>query len=198
MSVWSWRASRWVLLGGAGVVLAACGGTAAGLTTSRSNGTGTSGGPPSAAAVSAYVAQVEPVRLGVNQLLSGADPILDGFKAHTISPQAAGDQMSALEQRFATYLVTMEAIDPSNAVLRKLNAPYANTYYLQDNYLSVLAAALPDSSFADLPDTQNAQRLAIIEWRTQLQGVANAVQVRLPADLQQAGRGEIAPSPSGS
>jgi hypothetical protein len=178
-------------------MLAACGGTTAGLTTSSPNATGTSGAP-SAAAVRAYVVQVEPVRLGVNQLLLGADPILDGFRAHTITPQAAGDQMSALEQRFATYLVTMEAIDPSNAVLRKLNAPYANTYYLQDNYLSGLAAALPDSSFDDLPDTQNAQRLAIIEWRTQLQVVANAAKVRLPADLQQAGRGEIAPSPEGS
>jgi hypothetical protein len=179
------------------VVLAACGGTAAALTASGSNATGTSGAP-SAAAVRAYVAQVEPVRRGVNRLLMGADPILDGFQADTITPQAAGDQMSALEQRFATYLVAAESLDPQNAVLRKLNAPYANTYYLEDNYLSVLAADLPDSSFDDLPDTQNAQRLAIIEWRTQLQVVANAAKVRLRADLQQAGRGEIAPSPDGS
>jgi hypothetical protein len=153
---------------------------------------------PSAAAVRAYVAQVEPVRLGVNRLLLGADPILDGFRTHAITPQAAGDQMSALERRFASYVVAAEAIDPQNAVLRKLNAPYANTYYLQDNYLSVLAAALPNNSFDDLPNTQNAQRLAIIEWRTQLQVVADAAKVRLPADLQRAGRGEIAPAPTGS
>jgi hypothetical protein len=153
---------------------------------------------PSAADVRAYFARVEPVRLGVNKLLLEADPILDGFRAHTITPQAASDQMSALEQRFASYVVAAEAIDPGNAVLRKLNAPYANTYYLQDNYLSSLAAALPNNSFDDLPDTQNAQRLAIIEWRTQLQVVANAAKVTLPADLQQAGRGEIAPSPTGS
>jgi hypothetical protein len=153
---------------------------------------------PSAADIRAYVARVEPVRLGVNQLLLGADPILNGFRAHIITPQSAGDQMSALEQGFASYVVAAEAIDPGNAVLRKLNAPYANTYYLQDNYLSALAAALPNSSFDDLPDTQNAQRLAIIEWRTQLQVVANAAKVTLPADLQQAGRGEIAPSPTGS
>jgi hypothetical protein len=144
------------------------------------------------------MAQVERVRLPVNQLLLGADPILDGFRAHTITPRAAGDQMSALEQRFASYVVAAESLDPQNAALRKLNGPYASTYYLEDNYLSVLAADFPSSSFDGLPDTQNAQRLAIIEWRTQLQVVANAAGVRLPADLQQAGRGEIAPSPTGS
>jgi hypothetical protein len=176
-------------------VLAGCGNAAS--ASSSANGSG-GAGMPSAAEIRAYVARVEPVRLGVNQLLLGADPILDGFRAHTITPQAAGDQMSALEQRFASYVVAAEAIDPANPVLWKLNAPYANTYYLQDNYLSVLAAALPNSSFDDLPDTQNAQRLAIIEWRTQLQVVAHAAKVTLPADLQEAGRGEIAPSPTGS
>lgn len=189
------RCSAWILIVRMASVLAGCGNAA--NASSSTNGSASSR-KPSAADVRVYVAQVEPVRLGVNQLLLGADPILDGFRAHTITPQAAGDQMSALEQRFAAYLVAAEAIDPPNAVLRRLNAPYANTYYLQDNYLSVLAAALPDNSFDDLPDTQNAQRLAIIEWRTQLQVVANAARVRLPADLQQAGRGEIAPSPTGS
>jgi hypothetical protein len=195
MPAWSRRWSAWILVVGMASVLAGCGDAAS--ASSSTNGSASSR-KPSAADVRAYVAQVEPVRLGVNQLLLGADPILDGLRAHTITPQAAGDQMSALEQRFATYLVAAEAIDPPNAVLKKLNAPYANTYYLQDNYLSVLAAALPNNSFDDLPDTQNAQRLAIIEWRTQLQVVANAVKVRLPADLQQAGRGEIAPSPTAS
>lgn len=144
------------------------------------------------------MARVERVRLPVNRLLQGADPILDGYRAHTITPQAAGDQMSVLEQHFASYVVAAESLVPQNATLRKLNAPYANTYYLEDNYLSVLAADLPRGSFDGLPDTQNAQRLAIIEWRTQVQVVADAAGVRLPADLQQAGRGEIAPSPDGS
>ena len=62
----------------------------------------------------------------------------------------------------------------------------------------MLAADLPGNDFDNLPDTQNAQRLAIIEWRTQLEVAARAAGVRLPADLQQAGRGEIAPSPTGS
>jgi hypothetical protein len=42
------------------------------------------------------------------------------------------------------------------------------------------------------------QRLAIIEWRVQLQLAAAQAGYLLPADIQQAGRGEIAPSPTGS
>ncbi len=193
MAVKSRRVAGWALVGGLAALLAGCGGAAGSTTLDLSAASG-----PPAADIRAYVAEVERVRLPVNRLLLGADPILDGFRAQTITPQEAGDQMSALEQRFATYVVAVESVNPQNAVLRKLNAPYANTYYLEDDYLSVLAADLPNSSFDDLPDTQNAQRLAIIEWRTQLQVVADAAGVRLPADLQQAGRGEIAPSPTGS
>jgi len=50
----------------------------------------------------------------------------------------------------------------------------------------------------NLPSTQDQQRLAIIEWRTQLQLAAARAGFALPADIQQAGRGEIAPSLSGS
>jgi hypothetical protein len=188
------RLVAWGLVGGLAVVLADCGGAGSSTTLGVSAAFGT----PSAADIGAYVAQVERVRLPVNRVLLGADPVLDGYRTHTLTPQAAGDQMSALEQQFATYVVAAESLDPRNATLRTLNAPYANTYYLEDNYLSVLAADLPSGSFDGLPDTQNAQRLAIIEWRTRLQVVANAAGVRLPADLQQAGRGEIAPSPTGT
>lgn len=194
MAAKSHRWAGWALVSGLGVLLAACGGAAG----STPPGPSAASGTPSAADIRTYLGQVERVRLPVNQLLLGADPILDGFRTQTITPQEAGDRMSALEQRFATYVVAAESVNPPNATLRKLNAPYANTYYLEDNYLSVLAADLPNRSFDGLPDTQNAQRLAIIEWRTQLQVVADAVGVRLPADLQQAGRGEIAPSPTGS
>jgi hypothetical protein len=188
------RLVAWALVGGLALVLAACGGAASSTTL----GLATASQAPSAADIRAYVAQVERVRLPVNRLLLGADPILDGYRAHSLTPQAAGDQMSALEQQFAAYVVAAESLDPQNPTLRTLNAHYANTYYLEDNYLSVLAADLPSGSFDGLPDTQNDQRLAIIEWRTRLQVVANAAGVRLPADLQQAGRGEIAPSPTGS
>jgi hypothetical protein len=69
---------------------------------------------------------------------------------------------------------------------------------LEDAYLSALAAALPERRFDDLPHTQNRQRAAIVGWRIQLEVLAQRLGVRLPADLQAAGRGEIAPSPSGS
>ena len=50
----------------------------------------------------------------------------------------------------------------------------------------------------DLPDTQAEQRAAIIQWRIGLAVLARRVDFSLPGDLQAAGRGEIAPSPSGS
>ena len=65
-------------------------------------------------------------------------------------------------------------------------------------YLSALTAAIPEREFDDLPKTQDAQRAAVIAWRTRLEVVAAGLGVQLPADLQQAGRGEIAPSPFGS
>lgn len=166
-------------------------------------GSSTSSAPPLASGVSrsdlrSYVASVERIRLPVNRLLDEADPILDADHDHRISSAEAGRRFSALEERFAGYTVAINALRPPDATLRRLNAGYAHTYLLEDNYLSALAAALPDGDFDGLPDTQNAQRLAIIEWRTRLQEVADALGVRLPSDIQQAGRGEIAPTPSGS
>ena len=131
----------------------------------------------------------------MNQLLLGADPILDGYRTHTITPQAAGDEMSQLEHRFASCVVSAQSLDPADSTLSKLNAPYADTYYLEDNYLSMLAADLPGNDFDNLPDTQNAQRLAIIEWRTQLQVAANVAGVRLPptSNRQVGGRSPLHP-----
>jgi hypothetical protein len=152
----------------------------------------------SATELRAYVSQIEAVRLPVNDLLEGADPILDAYHDQTITPAQASTRMSALEQRFAGYLLTVNAITPSSPVLAKLNSPYAHTYYYEDSYLSALASDLNDGEFDDLPNTQNAQRLAIIEWRSQLEILARETGVGLPPDIQQAGRGEIAPAPGGS
>lgn len=69
---------------------------------------------------------------------------------------------------------------------------------LEDAYLSALTAALPEHRFDALPDTQSQQRAAIVAWRVQLEVLASRLNVSLPADIQAAGRGEIAPSPSGS
>jgi hypothetical protein len=161
---------------------------------------GSTSGPPGATAAElrAYVHEIEAIRLPVNDLLDQADPILDAYHDKTISPAVASSRMSALEQRFATYLLDVNAIDPSNPALAKLHAPYAHTYFYEDNYLATLASDLEEGDFDNLPNTQVAQRLAIIEWRTQLEILARQTGVGLPADIQQAGRGEIAPSPEGS
>jgi hypothetical protein len=151
-----------------------------------------------AADVRAYVTAVENVRLPVNTLLNGADPILTALHEHRITPAQAAARMGTLESAFAGYLLKMQQIQPSDSQLRAINTPYANTYFYEDSYLATLASDLRDGDFDNLPDTQDAQRLAIIIWRTKLEAIAARSGVTLPADLQQAGRGEIAPGPSGS
>jgi hypothetical protein len=145
-----------------------------------------------------YLHEVEPIRLAVNKLLDGADPILHALATGRIQRGEAVRRMGGLERRFATYTVDIAALDPPSAQLRALNAPYAETYVLEDAYLSALTAGLADGNLHDLPNTQDAQRAAIIRWRTRLTVLASYAQAPLPADLQQAGRGEIAPSPDGS
>jgi hypothetical protein len=144
------------------------------------------------------VGEVEPIRLAVNKLLGGADPILEAFHDRRIPPSEAARRMGRLEQRFAAYAVDIAAVDPPTTQLRALNAGYSNTYVFEDAYLSALVAGLADDELADLPNTQAAQRAAIIRWRIGLTVLARAADAPLPADLQQAGRGEIAPSPNGS
>jgi hypothetical protein len=151
----------------------------------------------SASALQSYLAAVEPIRLGVNHLLEDADPILSSYRDHRFSGDQATAAMSRLEQSFATCMVDINALQPSNGTLAGINAPYAHTFILEDSYLNALVAALPGGDFGSLPNTQPERREAIIEWRV-LEILANAASVVLPADLQQAGRGEIAPSVSGS
>lgn len=162
--------------------------------------TGASSGPapvPSGA-LRSYLHAVEPIRLGVNRLLGTADPILDAFRAHQSTGDEAAAAMDTLERRFADATVRINVLAPSDPTLARINAPYAHTYILEDAYLSALVAALPSGNFSTLPNTQNDQRASIIEWRTQLEVLARRSHARLPADLQQAGRGEIAPGVSGS
>jgi hypothetical protein len=145
-----------------------------------------------------YVTAVEAVRLPVNQLLNQADPILDAWHDHRISPAVASARLGALEQEFAALAVEMDAIAPANPALARINAPYAHTYVLEDSYLAALASGVGDGDLGGLPATQNAQRQAIITWRVALQVAAARVGYLLPADIQQAGRGEIAPALTGS
>ncbi len=169
--------------------LCGCGGGSAGA---RSSSRG------ERAALVSYLRQVEPIRLAVNRLLNGADPILSAYHDGRISPRRAALRMGALERRFAAYTVDMAAIRPATAQLRSVNTPYAHTYILEDSYLSALTVGLAERDLDNLPDTQSAQRAAIIQWRTGLTVLARRVALDLPADLQVAGRGEIAPSPNGS
>jgi hypothetical protein len=145
-----------------------------------------------------YLHEVEPIRLAVNKLLEGADPILGALATGRIQRSEAARRMDGLERRFASYTVAIAALDPASAQLRALNAPYAETYVLEDAYLSALVAGLADGNLKDLPNTKDAQRAAIIRWRTRLAVLAGVARAPLPVDLQQAGRGEIAPSPDGS
>ena len=149
-------------------------------------------------AIELYLREVEPIRIAVNHLLEGADPILEAFHDRRVTPGEAARRMGRLEQRFAGYAVHIAAVDPPTAQLRALNAGYANTYVFEDAYLSALVAGLAHGELSDLPNTQAAQRAAIIRWRIGLTVLARAADAPLPANLQQAGRGEIAPSPNES
>ena len=144
-----------------------------------------------------YLRQVEPIRLAVNRLLEGADPILEAFTSRRISPALAGRRMEALERSFARYATGVAAVHPRTAALASLHAPYADTYVLEDAYLSALASGLVEARLEHLPDTEARQRAAIIRWRIGLEVLAARANVALPSDLQRAGRGEIAPRPRG-
>jgi hypothetical protein len=149
-------------------------------------------------ALADYMQEVEPVRLAVNRLLEGADPILSAYSDGRISPRLAAARMGALERRFAAYTVDVAAIRPATPQLAALHAIYAHTFIFEDSYLSALTTGLSERDLDRLPDTQSEQRAAIIQWRTGLEVLARHTGFSLPADLQAAGRGEIAPSPGGS
>ena len=149
-------------------------------------------------ALEGYLARVEPVGLAVNRLLDAADPILSAYGSARSTAHLASLRMGALERRFASYAVDIAAIEPTTPELRSLHAIYAHTFVLEDSYLSALTAGLAKRDLHGLPDTQAEQRAAIIQWRTGLTVLARRVEFTLPEDLQAAGRGEIAPSPSSS
>jgi hypothetical protein len=149
-------------------------------------------------AINSYLRQIEPLRLAVNQLLGRADPILDAYHEGRASSAEAASRMGRLERRFAAYTVDVAAVEPTLAQLRRLQAAYAHAYVLEDAYLSSLVAGLASRNLQGLPNTQASQRAAIIAWRTGLTVLARESNVALPADLQQAGRGEIAPGADGS
>ena len=172
------------------MAVAGCGGAAASA--------GGGGGQQPAGQLRGYVSAVEPIRLAVNRLLDGADPILAARAKGRIDGARAAARMGRLERRFAAYAVAIGALRAPSPRLAALNAPYAHTYVLEDAYLSALANGLAEDRLDDLPDTSAAQREAIVAWRIGLEVLARREGVSLPRDLQQAGRGEIRPSPLGA
>jgi hypothetical protein len=150
------------------------------------------------AALGRYLHEVEPLRLAVNRLLNGADPIVDGFHEHRFSAHEAAKRMGALERKFASYTVAVALIKPTLQPLARLQSEYAATFIYEDSYLSALVSGYEEGGdFDHLPETQSLQRSTIIRWRTGLEALARETGFPLPADLQQAGRGEVAPSPTG-
>jgi len=78
-----------------------------------------------------------------------------------------------------------------------VHAPDARTYLLEDAYLGAFAAALPGADFASLPRTAAQQRRTIVIGRNQVRALGCA-SVCPSRHLGHAGRGDIAPSPTGS
>jgi hypothetical protein len=148
-------------------------------------------------ALEEYVAKVQPIRLGINELLDQADPILEGYKHGDLSAAQAEERMGRIERGVARYAVQIAAIDDVPEEMQAAQDAYAHTFILQDTYLSTLVAALRSRQFDELPHFQDQQRAAIIAWRTRLQVLADRWGAALPANLQVAGRGEISPSPTG-
>jgi hypothetical protein len=144
-----------------------------------------------------YVGAVQPIRLGINELLDRADPILEGYADGDLSAAEARRRLGRLERGVARYAVRIAEVEPVPEEMRAAQDAYAHTFVLQDTYLSALVAALRERDFEDLPHFQNQQRAAIIAWRTHLQVLADRWDARLPANLRIAGRGEISPSPAG-
>jgi hypothetical protein len=148
-------------------------------------------------ALEEYVAKVQPIRLGINELLDKADPILEGYRDGDLNAKQAQRGIDRIEHGAARYAVEIAAVQDVPDEMRAAQDAYAHTFVLQDTYLSALAATLPTRAFDELPHFQNEQRAAIIAWRTRLQVLADRWGAGLPANLQVAGRGEISPSPAG-
>jgi hypothetical protein len=144
-----------------------------------------------------YVAAVQPIRLGINEVLDRADPIMSAYADGRIDAGEAKRRMGAIEARVAEYAVQIAEVEPVPDELRAAQDAYAHTFILQDTYLSTLVAAIPSREFDELPHFQDQQRATIIAWRTRLQVLADRWDATLPANLQIAGRGEISPSPTG-
>ena len=152
--------------------------------------------PAEQQAFRAYVRAIEPLRHGVDRLLDGADPILSGYREHRLSAAAAARTLRQLERRFMGFENAVAAVRNAPPDLVAPQHAYAHTYVLEDRYLRALIAVLPSRQWDRLPRYEDRQRRTLVAWREAMALEAARVQVPLPNDIQIAGRGEIAPSPT--
>jgi hypothetical protein len=162
-----------------------------------SAGTTDSSHPAERQALRAYLHAIEPLRLNVNKLLEGADPILSAYREHQLSAAAAQRGVRRLERRFVDYENAVAAVRTVPPDLVAAQHAYAHTYVLEDRYLRALIAALPSRQWDRLPRFEDRQRRILVAWRSALALEAARVHVSLPSDIQIAGLGEITPSPLG-
>ncbi|HEX6457556.1 MAG TPA: hypothetical protein VF032_01450 [Thermoleophilaceae bacterium] len=149
-------------------------------------------------ALRAYLRAIEPLRLHVNKLLGGTDPILRGYHEHRLTAAGAQHALRHLERRFVSYVNAVDAVRGVPPDLWGAQNAYARTYALEDRYLQALIAALPGRRWDRLPRSEPEQRRTIVAWRAALALEAARVQVPLPQDIEIAGNGEITPSPEGT
>jgi hypothetical protein len=116
--------------------------------------------------------KVQPIRLGITELLDQPDPILEGYRDGELTARQGQRGIDRIERGAAAYAVQIAAVEDVPEELRAAHDAYAHTF-------------------------QNGQRAAIIAWRTRLQVLADRWRATLPADLQVTERGEISPSPAG-
>jgi hypothetical protein len=145
----------------------------------------------------AYLHTIEPLRVGVDKLLDGADPILAAYSDHRAGVATTQRRLQKLERRFVDYARQVAAVRPVPPVLWSAHRAYAHTYVLEDRYLRALIAAVPGRQWRRLPHFEQAQRQVLVAWRGAVALEAARVGAPLPADIQIAGRGELAPSPEG-
>src|SRR6266508_2800372 len=121
---------------GSGVGTGVVGALAAAALAAMLAGCGGSGGHEAGAtrqSVEAYVAQVEPIRLGTNRLLDRADPILSAYHDHRLGAHEAQQRMGVLERRLAEYAVRIAALELVPAALRAAQRGDAHPWVLEDS-----------------------------------------------------------------
>src|SRR3954468_19351746 len=79
-----------------------------------------------------YVAAVQPIRLGINELLDKADPVLEGYRDGDLTAKQAQRGIDRIEHGAAGYAVRIAAIQDVPDEMQAAQGAYAHTFVLQD------------------------------------------------------------------